>query len=474
MRELIARGLGGGEVVLQALEVTALKAKLRGQLITAEDLDYEMSRRVWNKAIDRRPALIIRPAETADVVRAVGFAREKELLMTIRGGGHDVSGNAVADRGLMLDLSRLKAIAVDPKTSTARAQPGLVWAEFDRATQEFGLATPSGMVSTTGIAGLTLGGGVGWLSRRFGLSCDNLVEVEVVTADARVCRASEAENPELFWAIRGAGHNFGVVTEFAYQLHQVGPEVMAGMVFYPLVEARQALRAYREYVAGAPNELTVNVMVGGALRLEFLPAEVHGQPGVALIGLYRGEAKTGQQLLSQLAEFAQPWGSHFGPVPYLAWKEAFSGDAKPGAFNYWKGHLLGELPDGLIELLVEFGSQLPTAGSGILADHLGGKIRSGSDSAIFGLRQAAFTLTALGRWGEAGEEEAVREWAKRFWAAARPYATGSNYINYLGPDDLDRAPEAYGPNYERLARLKARWDPENFFRMNANILPAQG
>jgi len=471
MKDLVAGGFKGGQVVLRGSEVAALKAGLKGRLISPEEPDYEAARRVWNGAIDRRPALIVRAAEAADVVRAVGFAREKGLLMTVRGGGHNVAGNAVADGALMLDLSGLKAVAVDPKARTARAQPGLTWAEFDRATQPFGLAAPGGMVSTTGIAGLTLGGGVGWLARRFGLSCDNLMEV--VTADARVCRASEAENPELFWAVRGAGHNFGVVTEFTYRLHRVGPEVMAGLAAYPLAEGARALRAYREYIAGAPDELSVYFLVGAAPPLGFLPAEAHGRPGVGFVGFYSGEAEAGQRLLGRLAEFGRPWGSHFGPVPYPAWQQAFDGMATAGAFNYWKGHLLGELTDGLIELVVGFGSRLPTAASMILADHLGGRILSGPDSAVFGLRQAAFTLTALGRWEEAGDEGAVREWAGQLWAAARPYATGSHYINYLGPDDLGRAAAVYGPNYGRLARLKARYDPENFFRMNINILPAQ-
>ncbi len=475
MRDVGARTLEGREVTLKGSEIEALQEGIRGRVITPESSDYDAARRIWNSMIDRRPALIIRPAGAADILTAVRFARQKGLLTSIRGGGHNIAGTAVCDGGLMVDLSAMRSVQVDPAARRATVEAGSTLGDFDREAQAFGLATPLGINSTTGVAGLTLGGGGGWLSRRLGLTVDSLLSADVITADGRLVKASAQENPDLFWAIRGGGGNFGIVSRFEFGLHPIGPEVYSGMFVYPLEQGRQVLEGFRDFWADAPDELTAAPLPRKAPPLPFLPPEVHGRDILALLFCYSGDLARGEALIRPLGAFGKPYGSLAGPMPYAAWQQITDPLNPPGARNYWKSHNITALSDGLIDTVLEFSARLPLDQCEIPMLAVGGQVsRLPADSTAYPHRDAQFLLNIHGRWEKPEDDQKVISWARGLWSALEPYSTGTVYVNFMTADEADRVgPAAYGPAaWKRLTQVKARWDPDNFFRMNQNIPPA--
>jgi FAD/FMN-containing dehydrogenase len=451
-----------------------LRTHLRGALCYPGDPGYEEARTIWNAMIDRRPAAIVRAAAAEDVARAIAVARERRLVLSVRGGGHNIAGNAVCDGGLMIDLSPMKAVRIDVARRLARVEPGVTLAEFDRAAQEFGLATPLGINSTTGVAGLTLGGGFGWLSRKHGLTVDSLVGAEVALASGERVRASADENPDLFWALRGGGGNFGVVTSFEFRLHPVGPEITAGLVVHPFADAARVLREYREVVRSAPDELACWAVLRKAPPLPFLPAEVHGHEVLVLAMCWIGPPEGAQGALAPLRALGKPIAEHVGPMPFVAWQQAFDPLLTPGRRNYWKSHDFVELADPAIELLAGYAARLPTPECEIFVAHLGGAVnRVPATATAYPHRDVNFVVNVHTRWGEAADDGTCIGWAREFFDAMAPHATGGVYVNFMPEDEAERVRRgAYGVNYERLSRLKARFDPGNVFQRNQNIQPA--
>jgi FAD/FMN-containing dehydrogenase len=423
--------------------------------------------------IDRRPAAVVRAAGAADAIQAVDFAAKHRLLLAVRGGGHNIAGNAVCEGGLMLDLSRMKSVRVDPMARTARVEPGATLGDFDREAQAFGLATPMGINSTTGVAGLTLGGGFGWLSRKFGLTIDNLLSADVVTAGAKLVHASEKENPDLFWAIRGGGGNFGVVTSFEFRLHPVGPEVLAGLIVHPFSRAKDLLQGYRKFVAGAPDELTCWVVMRKAPPLPFLPKEVHGTEVLVFALCYAGDLEKGRKAIAPLQALGQPIADLVGPNPFAGWQTAFDPLLQPGARNYWKSHDFVELGDGAIDLLREFAGRLPSPDCEVFIGHLGGAVnRIAAEATAYPHRNVNFVMNVHTRWSDPAQDKSCIAWARELFDKMAPHATGGVYVNFMPEDESQRVRSgAYGPNFERLAKLKAKYDPENLFRLNQNIRP---
>jgi FAD/FMN-containing dehydrogenase len=450
-----------------------LKGRVRGQILLPGDEGYDDARHVWNGMIDKRPAVIVRCTGAADVIAAVSFARERHLLVAVRGGGHNVAGNAVCDDGMVIDLSTMKGIRVDPLARTARAQGGVTWGELDRETQIFGLATTGGLISTTGIAGLTLGGGIGWLARRYGLACDNLLSADVVTADGRLLVASARQNPDLYWAIRGGGGNFGVVTSFEYQLHPVGPQVVGGMALYPIDRAAEVVRFYRAYIAKAPDALSVFPAFATIPPLPPVPVELHGRTAIALAACYAGDARAADRALEPLRTLG-PQADLISPMPYTALQSLFDDSTPRGALNYWKSDTLRELSDGCIDILTTHAAALASL-SPLNIVHiypLGGAIgRIGAHKTAFASRAARFSTVIGATWLDPAQSEAHIAWVRDLWQAMRPYAAGGVQPNFLGEEGDERVRSAYGANYPRLAALKRRYDPTNFFQFNQNIRP---
>jgi len=420
---------------------------------------------VWNAMIDRKPALIAQCTSTDDVIAAVNLAREQGLLVSIHGGGHSVAGNAVVDGGLMIDLSLMKKIDVDPGARTVRADPGVLWSEFDAATQAHGLATTGGAVSTTGIAGLTLGGGWGFLIRRFGLACDNLLSVEIVTADGQVRTASANENADLFWGVRGGGGNFGVVTSFTYQLHPVGPTVLGGMVIHPIERAREALQFYRDFCSTAPDEATV------------IPGMITGPDGnriIVLIGCYAGALDEGERVFAPLRSFGSPVADLFGPMPYTSLQQLFDPAYPAGRRNYWKSSFMDDVSDEAIDTMVDWFEKVPSPFAAIEIEQFGGAAgRIAADATAFSERGAAYNLVVTNAWTDPAEDDLQIGWSRGLWRAMQPFVRQTAYVNYLSDGEQDRVQTAYGERYERLVALKTKYDPTNLFRMNQNIQPAQ-
>jgi FAD/FMN-containing dehydrogenase len=458
---------------LDASQVDSLRRDFAGEVILPDDRAYEGARRIWNAMIDKRPAVIVRCAATSDVVRAVKFARDNKLVLAVRGGGHNIAGSAVCDGGIVIDLSQMRAAHVAPEARRVTIEAGATLAELDAATQAHGLATPLGVNSTTGVAGLTLGGGFGWLSRKFGLTIDNLESAEVVTAAGDVIRASAGENPDLFWALRGGGGNFGVVTRFEFRLHPVGPELLSGLIVYSFADAKSVLQQYRDFAAQAPDELTVWVVMRQAPPLPFLPQAVHGKEVVVLAFLYAGDPARGETLIEPVRRFGTPVGAHAGVQPYAAWQQAFDPLLAPGARNYWKSHSFTRLDDGVFDVLIDALRTLPSPHCEIFVASLGGAVsRQPADSSAYGQRDAEFIMNVHGRWENAAEDERCIGWSRALFKAAAPFASGGVYVNFMSADEDDRVRAAYGENYERLARVKRQYDPGNFFRSNQNIKPA--
>jgi FAD/FMN-containing dehydrogenase len=443
--------------------VTALGERLRGRLLRPEDAGYDATRRVWNAMIDRRPALIARCAGAADVIAAVTFAREHGLPLSVRGGGHGVAGKAVCDDGLMIDLAPMKGIRVDPAARTARAEPGVLWQEFDREAHAFGLATVGGVVGTTGIAGLTLGGGQGWLTGKYGLTLDNLLAADVVTADGQLLRASAEEHADLFWALRGAGANFGVVTSFEYRLHPVDT-VLGGMVLHPLARAPEVLRFYREFAAAQPDELTT---YAGLLTLP------DGTPVIALITCFAGPLDAGERVVAPLRRFGAPLADTIAPIPYPAMQAVMGGGFPHGRQNYWKSGLTDTIGDDLIAALVEQFARVPSPFTAIaIADCHGAYARVGNADTAYAHRDLQWDVNIAGNWADPAENERNITWVRACHDAIAPHLSHGVYVNDLGDEGGQRVRDAYGANYARLAALKRRYDPTNLFRLNQNIEPA--
>jgi FAD/FMN-containing dehydrogenase len=458
---------------LQARTIAELKGGFQGEVLRPSDGAYDSARKIWNAMIDKRPAVIARCVTTSDVVRAVNFARDAGLALAVRGGGHNIAGNALCDHGLVVDLSKMKAAHVDPAQRRVTVEGGATLADLDAATQAHGLATPVGINSTTGIAGLTLGGGFGWLSRRYGMTVDNLESAEVVTAAGAVVRASVTEHPDLFWALRGGGGNFGVVTRFEFRLHPVGPNVLSGLIVYPISEARSVLQQYRDFIAKAPDDLAVWTVLRHAPPLPFLPTEAHGKGMIALALIYAGDPTRGAPLIAPLRTFGTPLGEHVGVQPYVAWQQAFDPLLTAGARNYWKSHNFSTLADGLFDAVVAYVGKLPSPQCEIFFGALGGATtRPAPDSAAYAHRDAKFVMNFHGRWEDPADDTRCIGWARNFFNATAPFASGGVYVNFLTADEGDRVRAAYGPNYDRLAQVKRTYDPDNLFRMNQNIKPA--
>jgi FAD/FMN-containing dehydrogenase len=473
MPDLQVRTSQGGSVGIPSELLESLKQQVRGKVLTQESGEYNAARAVWNAMIDKKPALIIQCAGAADVIAAVNFARTKKLFLAIRGGGHNIAGHGVCDGGVVIDLSPMKSVHVDPKSMTARVEPGVTLGEFDRETQAFGLATPVGINSTTGIAGLTLGGGFGWLSRRFGLTIDNLISVDVVTASGELLRASSNDHSDLFWAIRGGGGNFGVVTSFEFRLHKLGPEVLAGLVVHPLDAAKDVLRFYRDFVKSAPREFVCWFVMRKAPPLPFLPPEWHGKEILALAICWTGDLRKGEEVLKPFRSFGKPVGEHVGPMPYAVWQTILDPLLTPGMRNYWKTHDFREVSDGLIDTLIAHARKLPDPQTEIAFAHLGeGVITVPGDATAYTHRDAEFVMNVHGRWDNPANDSACIAWARGLFNAATPFATGGAYVNFLTEEETDRVKPAYGKNYEKLVAIKKKYDPENLFRRNQNISPA--
>ncbi len=474
MTEIRLASLQGGAILVGNDTLDALRQTLRGAVCLPQEAGYDEARTIWNAMIDRHPGAVVRCRGAADIMRAVTFARERGVLVAVRAGGHNIAGNAVCEGGLLLDLSLMRGVRVDPMRRTARVESGATLSDFDREAQAFGLATPLGINSTTGVAGLTLGGGFGWLSRKFGLAIDNLISADVVTADGKLVPASETENPDLFWALRGGGGNFGVVSSFEFRLHPVGPMVLSGLIVHSFARARELLAGYREVAARAPDELTQWVVLRKAPPLPFLPADVHGKEIIVFAVCYVGDERDGNRALEPLRSLGEPIADVIGMQPFTAWQSAFDPLLTPGAFNYWKSHNFTELSDGLLNVLVSQIATLPTEECEIFIGQLGGAAsRVASDAMAYPHRNANFAMNVHTRWREPADERRSIDWARKLFAEAAPHATGGVYVNFMPEDETDRVSSAYGPNYARLIALKSKYDPGNLFRLNQNVRPSE-
>jgi FAD/FMN-containing dehydrogenase len=467
MAEVIASASSTTWTTLGEPVVTNFRSRLRGSLITPSDTAYDVARRVWNGNIDRRPALIARCAGVADVIEAINFAREQHLIVAVRGGGHNAAGHGTCDGGLVIDLGPMKGNQIDPERRTARAQGGVIWAEFDHETQAFGLATPGGNVSNTGIAGLTLGGGLGSISGQYGLSCDNLLSGDVVTADGRFLKASAEEHPDLFWALRGGGGNFGIVTSFEYRLHPVGPMVLGGMVLHPMASAKDVLRFCREFGDGLPDEVWI---------LAALMTAPDGTPMAAIALAYSGSLEEGERVLAPARTFGSPIADLVQPMPYVVRQRLLDeGFAEHGVQRYWKSGFATTLSDELIDVLIEGAAAFtsPMSALAVYTTH-GAVTRVPPDATAYAMREFLWDVNVTAQWRDPGESDRHISWARELWARVDPHTKGTTYINHMAGDDRpERVRASYGVNHDRLVEVKKKYDPDNFFRLNPNVRPAR-
>jgi FAD/FMN-containing dehydrogenase len=452
--------------------IARIKGTIKGRVLTPDDANYDEARQIWNAMINRRPAVIVQPADAGDVGPAIQFSRANALEISIRGAGHNIAGNAVCNGGMMIDFSNMRNVRVDAGKKRAYVGPGATLADLDKATQQHGLATPVGINSTTGIAGLTLGGGFGWLTRKHGMTIDNLISAEMVTADGKRLGASEKDNAELFWALRGGGGNFGVVTEFEFALHPLGPEILAGLIVFPFAQAKQVLTRYRQLANAAPEDLSVWIVLRQAPPLPFLPENVHGQEVVVLPIFYAGAVAEGQKLVQRLRTFGDVLGEHVGAQPYTEWQKAFDPLLAPGARNYWKSHNFTELNNGALDAIIEYAGKLPSPQCEIFIGHIAGAANRVAPNAMaYAHRDAKFVLNVHGRWDSPAQDVRCVEWARAFFNASAPYASAGAYVNFMTEEEGNRVAAAYGSNYDRLVQIKRRYDPENVFHLNQNIKP---
>ena len=462
----------GVPVEIDEAEIDELWMMMRGTLLRAGQPGYDEARVIFNGMFDRRPALIARCRGAADVVDAVRFAGRHRLLTAVRGGGHSVAGDSMCDEGFVIDLSQMNSVVLDHIRLVARVQGGATWADVDRETQAFGLATPGGIVSHTGVAGLTLGGGIGWLRNKYGLSCDNLVSADVVTADGGVLTANAYENSDLFWALRGGGAGFGVVTSFEFRLHPVGPIVAVVFSMYPMPAAQDALKQWRKWVASAPEEATSEIVMWTAPATPGLPPSVHDQDVVIAAGAYAGDPQEGMRVLQPLREFGVPLGEIAGQIPYRNLQRAFD-PILPNTgevISYWKSLYLHDLTDDAIEIMVDCAENRSSRSTMVFVQHLGAAVRRmRPDETAFATRDAAFVMNFMGDWRDARETPRHIEWVREAWKRLSPHSTGSVYLNYLGSEEREAgtlAQASFGANYDRLVQIKAKYDPTNLFRLN--------
>jgi FAD/FMN-containing dehydrogenase len=452
--------------------IELLRESVRGQVISPDDEEYDVARRVYNAMIDRRPAVVVRPANTGDVMSTVRFAQENGLPVATRGGSHSVPGFGTGDDAVVIDLSSRRGVRVDPVSRTARAEGGTTWGDFNAATHAFGLATTGGIISTTGVGGLTLGGGIGYLDRGFGLSCDNLISADVVTADGTMRVASGTAHEDLFWAIRGGGGNFGVVTSFEFALHPV-KDIYGGPMFFELEHARDILEFYREYIADAPEQLGVFPAFQIAPPLPFIPEDRHGEPFIAVVACWAGSLEEGEKELQPFHDVAPVVAEHVGPMPYPALNSAFDALVPPGLQHYWKANFNTELTDGAIDGHLEFGPRLPTVNSTVHIYPINGAChRVPGEATAFAYRDATFATVIAGMWPDPAQNEANTQWVRDYYNATAPHSEGGGYVNFMAEDDQDRIRDNYKGNYDRLAAIKRTYDPDNMFRFNQNIKPA--
>ena len=469
-----ARTMDGREIDLQQEAVDSFKKRLRGPVIAPGEAGYAESRAVWNSMIDKKPALVVRCLGTADVIACVQFAREHRLLLCIKGGGHNIAGLATADDALMLDMSLMRGVWVDPQRKVARAQAGCLLGDVDRETQVHGLAAVLGFVSLTGITGLTLGGGFGYLTRRWGWTSDTVVGVELVTADARLVRASSDENADLFWGLRGGGGNFGVVTGIDYEVHPVGPEVVGGVVAWPAAAAPAVLELYRTLAAKAPPELTLVALMRPAPPAPWLPKDMHGKPIVALLACYSGNPAEGEKLVAPIKSFGTPIGDVLVRRPYEQMQSLLDATQPKGRRYYWKSEYLSSIEPALCEKVIAHAARIPSPHSAVVLFQIEGALnRLEQEHSPVGNRDARYVLNVAGSWEQAAEDRANIDWARGAWNDMKSFSTGGTYVNFLTEDEgPERIAAALGKGRRRLAEVKAKWDPQNVFRTNRNIEPA--
>jgi FAD/FMN-containing dehydrogenase len=456
---------------VRTLAIDDLRGQVRGDVISTDDEGYEEARRVYNAMIDRRPAVVVRPVSAGDVMAAVNFARENPLDLAVRGGGHSVPGFGTVDAGLVIDLSRMRGVRVDPGAATARAEGGATWGDFNAATYPFGLATTGGIISSTGVGGLTLGGGIGYLSRGFGLSVDNLLSADVVTADGGFLTASEHENEDLFWALRGGGGNFGVVTSFEFRLHPV-KDIYGGPMFYELSEVGNILRFYRDYIADAPEQMGAFPAFQIAPPLPFIPEDRHGDTLIAMVACWAGPLDEGEEALKPFHDVAPVVAEHVGPMPYPALNSAFDGLLPPGLQHYWKANFVKELTDEAIAAHEVHGPEVPYVSSTMHIYPINGAVHGvAPDETAFAHRDANFATVIVGAWPDPSQNEANTKWVRHYYDATAPLSEEGGYVNFMAGDDQDRIRANYGGNYDRLVDVKRKYDPDNLFHLNQNIAP---
>lgn len=470
-----ARTLGGREIDLKQDGLDALKMRLRGPVFAPGDAGYEESRTVWNAMIDRRPAVVVRCLGVGDVIACVQFARANELLLCVKGGGHNIAGLATADGALMLDLSLMRGVWVDPRGRIAHAQAGCLLGDVDRETQVHGLAAVLGFVSLTGITGLTLGGGFGYLTRRWGWTSDTVVGMDVVTADARLVRASADENADLFWGLRGGGGNFGVVTGIDYALYAVGPEVVGGLVAWPASEAPRVLELYRTLVAQAPPELTLVALMRLAPPAPWLPKDMHGKPIVALLACHTGSPEEGEKAVAPIKAFGNPIGDVLVRRPYAQLQSLLDATQPKGRRYYWKSEYLPRIEPALCAKVIGHAARIRSPHSAVILFQLEGALnRIAAEHSAVGNRDAHFVLNVAGSWDQAADDHTNIAWAREAWSDMRSFSTGGTYINFLTEDEpAERTKAALGTGLARLGEIKRAWDPHNVFRTNRNITPVQ-
>jgi len=446
---------------------------VRGPVFAPSDDGYDEARAVYNAMHDRRPAAVVGAVDEGDVIATVDFARDRELDLAVRGRGHSAPGYGTCDGGVVLDLSRIRYVRVDPESRRARVGGGATIGDVDHATHAYGLAVPAGFVSTTGVGGLTLGGGIGYLNRRGGLTCDNLVSADVITSDGRRVTASPQENPDLFWALRGGGGNFGVVTSFEFRLHPVST-IVGGPIVFELDDAADVMRAFRDHMAGAPRELGAFFGFHRAPPLPFIPEERHLDNVCLLVTCWSGDPDEADAALAPLRKAGRVIGEHVGPMPYPALQSAFDALLPPGLFSYWKSDFAADLDEAAIAAHLEHGGAVPNVHSAMHIYTLGGAVADvGPDETAFGVRDARYAVNIVGFWSDPGDTDRYRDWVRSYYDAIHPYSGfEGGYTNFMEAEDQTRVREAYGPTYDRLAEVKAAWDPDNLFHLNQNIAPA--